>query len=60
MQWSVIKKGTVAPDDLFTLTAAQFTNLTANETDFLRFIKEAVAQLNYYAGPPATNVPTKP
>lgn len=62
VNWQVIKKGTVATDDLFTLNADQFNNLTANETEFLRFIKEAVAQLKYYSGPPAANVaqPAKP
>ena len=57
MKWSILKKGTPALEDVFTLTQSEFKKLTDNETEFLRWIKEATAQFVYYTEPPKSDAP---
>lgn len=59
VQWHVLKKGLAAATDLFTLTPDQFQALTANETDFLRWISEAQKQFKYYQEPPKADAPAE-
>lgn len=50
VEWTVLRAGEPAPQDVVVLAMPEFDKLVSNQIDALRWIKEAVEQLRYYRG----------